>query len=212
MNQRTDFTNATHEEIAAAVSEALRKQGITAVMSGGGCVSVYSENRYQSDDLDFIDSYRDKIGIQKALAAINFYSDKDRYFKNSTTTIYLEFPPGPVMIGNEFAKEPVDWETPAGKILMLNPTDCVKDRLAKFYAWNDAQALYQALLVVAAQPVNFREIERWSIKSEGQANRYKFFRSLAGKVQSRWAFAEKDIVELATDLMVQERIKKLGRS
>jgi hypothetical protein len=211
MSPRTDFSDATHEEIAAAVSEALRRHGITAVMSGGGCVSVYSENKYQSDDLDFIDSYRDRVGIQKALAEIGFFSGKDRYFKNTTTGIYLEFPPGPVMIGNEFAKEPVDWETPDGRIRMLNPTDCVKDRLVKFYAWNDAQALYQALLVVAAQPVDFREIERWSIKSEGQKDRYRFFKTLAGKVQSRWDFSQGEIVELATDLMVQERIKKLRR-
>ena len=209
MTQRTDFADATPEEIAAAVSEALRKHGITAVMSGGGCVSVYSENKYHSDDLDFIDSYRDRPGIQRALAEIGFYSDRDRYFKNDSTKIYLEFPPGPVMIGNEFAKDPVEWDTPAGKIRMLSPTDCVKDRLAKFYAWNDAQALYQALLVVAAQPVDFREVERWSIKSEGQKERYKFFRNLAGKVQSRWAFVESEIVELATDLMVQERIRRL---
>lgn len=151
MTQRTDFAAATPEEIAAAVSEALRKHGITAVMSGGGCVSVYSENKYHSDDLDFIDSYRDRPGIQRALAEIGFYSNLDRYFKNDSTKIYLEFPPGPVMIGNEFAKDPVEWDTPAGKIRMLSPTDCVKDRLAKFYAWNDAQALYQALLVVAAR-------------------------------------------------------------
>jgi len=206
MTERTDFTDATPEEVAAAVSEALRRHGITAVMSGGGCVSVYSENKYHSDDLDFIDSYRDRPRIQRALAEIGFYSDKDRYFKNDTTKIYLEFPPGPVMIGNEFAKDPVDWETPAGKIRMLSPTDCVKDRLAKFYAWNDAQALYQALLVVAAQPVNFREIERWSVKSEGQKERYRFFHSLAKKVQSRWAFDEAEVVDLATDLMVRERI------
>jgi len=209
MTQRTDFAAATPEEIAAAVSEALRKHGITAVMSGGGCVSVYSENKYHSDDLDFIDSYRDRPGIQRALAEIGFYSNLDRYFKNDSTKIYLEFPPGPVMIGNEFAKDPVEWDTPAGKIRMLSPTDCVKDRLAKFYAWNDAQALYQALLVVAAQPVNFREVERWSIKSEGQKERYKFFRNLAGKVQGRWVFDESEIVELATDLMVQERIRRL---
>jgi hypothetical protein len=211
MTWRTDFTNATHEEIAAAVSETLRAHGITSVMSGGGCVSVYSVNKYQSDDLDFVDSYRDKPKIQEALLKIGFYSDRDRYFRNDTTGIYLEFPPGPVMIGNELAKDPVEWDTPAGKIRMLTPTDCVKDRLVKFYEWNDPQALYQALLVVAAQPVSFREVERWSIKSEGKENRYKFFRSLAGKVLSRWDFTEDDIVQLATDLMVKERTKKLKR-
>jgi hypothetical protein len=211
MTWRTDFTGATHEEIAAAVSEALRAHGVTCVMSGGGCVSVYSENKYQSDDLDFVDSYRDKARIQEALLQIGFYSDRDRYFRNDTTGIYLEFPPGPVMIGNELAKDPVEWETPTGKIRMLTPTDCVKDRLVKFYEWNDAQALYQALLVVAAQPVNFREVERWSVKSEGHGGRHKFFRSLAGKVLSRWDFSEDDVVQLATDLIVRERTKQFRR-
>jgi hypothetical protein len=211
MTWRTDFTGAAHEEIAAAVSEALRAHGISSVMSGGGCVSVYSVNKYQSDDLDFVDSYRDRARIQQALLTVGFYSDRDRYFRNDTTAIYLEFPPGPVMIGNELAKDPVEWETPSGKIRMLTPTDCVKDRLSKFYAWNDSQALYQALLVVAAQSVNFREVERWSIKSEGQERRYKFFRSLAGKVLSRWEFTEDEIVLLATDLIVKERTKQLRR-
>ena len=88
MNSRTDFSDATHEEIAAAASGVLRKHGITAVMSGGGCVSVYSNNKYQSVDLDFIDSYRDRFGIQKALATIDFFTDNDRYFKNGTTLIW----------------------------------------------------------------------------------------------------------------------------
>jgi hypothetical protein len=211
MSQRKDFTNATHQEIAAAVSEALRKHGVTAVMSGGGCVTIYSENKYQSVDLDFVDSYRDRFVIPQALAGIGFYLENDHY-KNDTTDLYLEFPPGPVMIGDEFARNPVEWETPTGKIRMLSPTDCVKDRLLKFYEWNDAQALYQALLVVGVQQVNFREIERWSLECEGQKERHAFFRSLAGKVQSRWAFDEAQIEALATDFMVQERLKKLERS
>ncbi|GFO62682.1 hypothetical protein M1B72_20220 [Geomonas paludis] len=115
------------------------------------------------------------------------------------------------MIGNELAKAPVEWETPSGRIRMLSPTDCVKDRLAKFYAWDDAQALYQALLVVASQPVNFREVERWFVKSEGQKERYRLFHNLAKKVQSRWDFDESAIVDLATDQMIKERVRRLGR-
>ena len=211
MSQRKDFTDATHLEIAAAVSEALRKHGVTAVMSGGGCVTIYSENKYQAVDLDFVDSYRDRFVIPQAMAGIGFFLENDRYYKNDTTELHLEFPPGPVMIGDEFAKNPVEWETPTGKIRMLSPTDCVKDRLLKFYEWNDGQALYQALLVVGVQQVNFREIERWSLQCEGQEGRHTFFRGLAGRVQSRWSFDEAKIVELAADFMVQERIKKLDR-
>jgi hypothetical protein len=41
-------------EIAVIVSEALEKNGIHAVLGGGGAVTQYSENEYMSTDLDFI--------------------------------------------------------------------------------------------------------------------------------------------------------------
>lgn len=41
-------------ELAAIVSEALEKAGIIATLSGGAAVSIYSENKYQSEDLDFV--------------------------------------------------------------------------------------------------------------------------------------------------------------
>ena len=41
-------------ELAATVSEALRRSGIVATLSGGAAVSIYSEDRYQSEDLDFV--------------------------------------------------------------------------------------------------------------------------------------------------------------
>lgn len=94
MTHRTDFSEATPEEIAAEVSEALRRHRITAVMSGGGCVSVYSENKYHSDDLDFIDSYRDRPGIQRALAEIGFYSEKTAISRTTVPMFTLNSSPG----------------------------------------------------------------------------------------------------------------------
>ena len=35
--------------------------------------------------------------------------------------VFLPGGPGPVMIGNELAREPVDWEAPGGGIGMLRP-------------------------------------------------------------------------------------------
>ena len=43
-------------EIAARVSEALERAGITAVLSGGAAVTIYTNNAYMSGDLDFISS------------------------------------------------------------------------------------------------------------------------------------------------------------
>jgi murein DD-endopeptidase len=41
-------------ELATLVSEALERAGIVATLSGGAAVSIYSENRYLSEDLDFV--------------------------------------------------------------------------------------------------------------------------------------------------------------
>jgi|GEM_PF-4859020 len=51
-----------------------------------------------------------------------------------------------------------------GVLRLLSPTDCVKDRLAAYYRWNDRQSLQQAILVARMCDINLDEIERWSIK------------------------------------------------
>lgn len=45
---------STLKDVALIVCKALKDEGIEAVLSGGAVVSIYSENRYMSLDLDFI--------------------------------------------------------------------------------------------------------------------------------------------------------------
>jgi len=47
----------TMEELAAFVCEALEKEGIETVLSGGSCVELYSKGRYTSDDIDLVDRF-----------------------------------------------------------------------------------------------------------------------------------------------------------
>lgn len=44
------------EELAAIISQVLESAGILATLSGGPAVSIYTNNRYQSQDLDFVSS------------------------------------------------------------------------------------------------------------------------------------------------------------
>lgn len=44
------------EEVAALVSDALTSAGITAVLSGGAAVQIYTSGLYESRDLDFVAS------------------------------------------------------------------------------------------------------------------------------------------------------------
>jgi hypothetical protein len=45
---------STLMELAAIISDALQKAGIAATLSGGAVVSIYTDNEYQSKDLDFV--------------------------------------------------------------------------------------------------------------------------------------------------------------
>jgi 2-polyprenyl-6-methoxyphenol hydroxylase-like FAD-dependent oxidoreductase len=54
------------KELAGYVSEQLRKRGIDTVLVGGACVTIYSENRYQSYDLDYV-TYDDMRKVKKIL-------------------------------------------------------------------------------------------------------------------------------------------------
>jgi hypothetical protein len=58
---------------------------------------------------------------------------------------------------------------------LLSPTDCVKDRLAAFYDWNDRPSLDQALMVCKDIPVDLREVRRWST-NEGMRDKFELFK------------------------------------
>lgn len=48
------FSSISLESLAALVSEKMKEHNLNCVLVGGSCVSLYSKNRYQSYDLDFV--------------------------------------------------------------------------------------------------------------------------------------------------------------
>ena len=66
-------------ELAAFICTHLRGHGIGCVLTGGGCVSIYTTNRYQSYDLDFVESVpSSRKVIRDALAELGFI-EENRY-------------------------------------------------------------------------------------------------------------------------------------
>ncbi|MBF0327686.1 MAG: hypothetical protein HQL10_00840 [Nitrospirae bacterium] len=82
-----------------------------------------------------------------------------------------------LLVGGEPIKDENKLKTRLGTLVMLTPTDSVKDRLAAFYHWNDPQALEQAVMVAKAQKINIKEVKRWSDK-EGNTEKYQTFLNL----------------------------------
>lgn len=167
--------NMSQVELAAYVQDALQAEGIQVVLSGGSAVSFYSSDKYVSKDLDLINtSFSRRSKIKAIMDKLGFH-EQGRYFIHPETTFFIEFPDGPLSVGEEPVKEISEFELSTGTLRVLSPTDCVKDRLCAFYFWNDLQGLEQAILVTKNQQVDLKEIKRWS-KVEGKEKECKVFR------------------------------------
>ncbi|OGL43951.1 MAG: hypothetical protein A2W05_08235 [Candidatus Schekmanbacteria bacterium RBG_16_38_10] len=170
-----ELKNLSVKELAAYISEYLRKNDIEVVLTGGTCVSIYTKNKHVSLDLDFVVTrYIDIKKIKELLGKIGF-KEKGKHLKHNNIEYFIEFIPPPLSVGEETVKKIIDIKVKKYILKLLSPTDCVKDRLAAFYHWNDRQALSQALMVCKEQEVNLNELKRWS-KNEGMMNKFLDFK------------------------------------
>ena len=165
------------EELAAFVCEALEKEGIETVLSGGCCVELYSKGRYTSDDIDLIDRYNGgHRKIKQIMEKLGFQEYKmKRYFVHEDTDLFIEFPRGPLGVGDAPVQEVSTRETETGTLKLLTPTDCIKDRLAAYYHWDDEQSLDQAIWVACENEFDMKSIEHWSL-CEGMVEKFMAFK------------------------------------
>jgi hypothetical protein len=165
----------TPAELAGYVGDHLNNHGINVVLSGGACVAYYSKGKYVSMDLDFVNAgFTRRNKITKVMLEIGFKED-NRYFRHPDTKYLIEFPPGPLGVGDEQVHEVREIKTRAGTFKIISPTDCVKDRLAGYYHWDDLPCLEQAILVAKANRVDLTEIEKWSTR-EGKGDLFQKIR------------------------------------
>lgn len=155
----------TLEELAGFVVAGLQKYNITATLVGGAVVSIYTKNEYQSHDLDFI-SPNDHQKIIEAMTALGF-TRAGRSFEHPSTDFTVEFPTGPLAIGDDIPVKPEGRiNTIHGKVSLFSPTQCVMDRLAWFYHNNDRQCLDQAVMVATDHDINMAKVKAWSQKEK----------------------------------------------
>lgn len=145
-------------------------------MTGGSAATFYAPEAYQSRDIDFVITFQGERG-DETLEKLGYRKSGDHY-EHADAPFPLEFPAGPLMIGEEIITR---WNTVrrTGEILhVLSATDSVRDRLAAFLYWNDFSALEQALSVCSAQPaeIDLASIREWCAR-ERQLEKYELFHS-----------------------------------
>ncbi len=170
--KKIDFANITLKELACFVYETLKNHNIDVVLVGGACVSIYSENRYQSMDVDFA-TYVELKPVEKILNEFGF-KRLGRSFSHENCPYLIDFVNPPITVGNEAIHKFQTLRTETGRLQLLSPTDCVKDRLASFFYWNDIQALDQAILVAQGCIIDKSSVEKWA-KAEGFSDKLNQF-------------------------------------
>ena len=161
------------KKLAAIISSHLNKSNIEVVLVGGACVSLYSNNQYLSYDIDLVTDTPIRK-INPVLEKLGFMSTGGRLFQNPKCKFLIDFPAPPVSIGDGPVLKFNNLKTRFGVIQLLTPTDCVKDRLAAYFFWNDRQSLDQAIMVSKAKKVSFTDIKKWAEK-QGEIEKYKEF-------------------------------------
>lgn len=169
-----DPAKLSHRELAAFVSDHLRACGIDSVLTGGACVTIYSRNRYESFDLDFVNVAEAPMArIDAALLQIGFVPE-GRIYINKKIKYSIDILNPPLSIGEEKITGTNTITVRKMQLKLLTPTDSVRDRLAAFYFWNDLQALEQALMVARDNEVDLEIIRKWS-KKEGELDKFGIF-------------------------------------
>jgi hypothetical protein len=171
---KIDWQKVGIKKLAAMISAHLQKNGIEVVLVGGACVSLYTDNQYMSYDIDLITESPIKK-IIPVLEQLGFKNTGGRLFENPQCKFLIDFPAPPVSIGDEPVFEFNNLKTPFGTICLLTQADCIRDRLAAYFFWNDQQSLDQAAMVAKKNKIHLPEIKKWAEK-QGEIEKYKVFK------------------------------------
>lgn len=169
----------TQAELGAYIQSHLYAKDIDVVLSGGAVVAIYTLGKYVSNDIDLVNRYSARrSAIREAMEELGL-KETGRHFEHPDTQFFVEFPPGPLSLGEDFDINIDQQELETGTLRVISPTDSVKDRLAWYYHDGDLQCLSQAVMVATDNNINLDEIERWS-EGEGKLEEFEQFKTDLG--------------------------------
>ena len=173
-----NIKDMTMPELASYVCTKLEENDVEVVLSGGSCVEIYSRGNYTSYDIDLINRYNDTFfKIKSTMESLGF-EEEGKYFIFKDTKFYIEFPSGPLGVGDSHVEKIEEISTKYGVLKLLTPTDCIKDRLSAYYHWDDEQSLQQAIWVAQQNEINFDDLKDWSSKEQALLKYNNFINGL----------------------------------
>ncbi len=166
-----DFSNTPIEQLAARVAAHLQQQGIEVVLT---------RNLYLTKDIDMVNTNYQKPKVLHAAMAELGFRKQGRVYVNDTTEITVEFPPGPLSVGDEMIQQSTIVQLGDGYIPIMVVEDVVKDRLAAFIHWQDHQSLVQAVAVILNHDLRVEDFSAFC-QREGSAGSYQLLQQLSSR-------------------------------
>jgi hypothetical protein len=159
---------STLVDVCFAVASALEAHGISGILTGGAAAALYAPHDYASLDADFILTHDDALrDVAIALRSIGFERiGRSRLFSHPRSQFTIDFPKGPLSVGAEYIHETHVIERKGLRLGVLSRIDCIRDRLAHYYHWNDYTALNAAVGVAAAGAgeVDLDLLRAWTLR------------------------------------------------
>jgi len=103
------------------------------------------------------------------------FKEHNRYFVHEDTALFIEFPRGPLGVGDAPVYEIASKEKDTGILKLLTPTDCIKDRLAAYFHWDDLQSLEQAVWVAEENEFDMESVRVWAV-NEKEIGKFEVFK------------------------------------
>lgn len=170
---------ATLRDVAFAVGTALAAANVDAVLCGGSAATFYAPDVYQSEDLDFVLTFGsdDAPAARAALESLGYRLDSAMFF-HDVSHFTVEFPVGPLRIGNESVDDIRTERRGEEAVRIIGPTAVVKDRLLKFASWDDFSALRAAAGVARVTDVDLKAVRRFMADEGAGAFKKRFDEAL----------------------------------
>jgi hypothetical protein len=170
------------KSVATIICSHLSAMGFDPVLTGKACAAIYSEGLVDSKSLDFVISEYLVDRIEAVMRSLGFTCLVHRTFGNKALEYEVSFMPPPVVVGDAMVENIHLFKSGKGELRMLNPTDCVRQRLSMYYRFGSESALKDAIAVASKNEVDMNLVERWS-GWEWAGDKFEIFKKMLGMGQ-----------------------------
>ena len=150
------------KETAAAVFGRLSANGHDPMLCGQSCAAIYGGSGIKAGGIEIAIREFSLGPVGKLMSELGFAHKEARTFSCDVSPFEVTLLAAPLMIGDDSVSGSRTIKTKMGPLKLVTPTDCVRQRLSKFYRWGDRAALSDAVQVAKRQAVDMELIARWS--------------------------------------------------